>query len=124
MTLIRRESRTLLQYVVEAFPWTKTGDGDTVRQLQQVGKEEAEAAAAVAVFLRKEHLTPPALGAFPSHFTRFNFLGLERLVPLVLQQHHEGIAALEEDLRHVTDPAARQQFESFLMLKQRHLKSL
>ena len=49
--LVRRESRSLLQYASDSFPWITAEEQEPLAQLQTMVSEEAQAAAGVAQFL-------------------------------------------------------------------------
>ena len=72
--IVRRESRSLLQYVGDSFPWTTRQERETLPMLRSMIEEEREAAAALARFLASQRQTPPYLGAFPQSFTTINFI--------------------------------------------------
>ena len=41
-TAIRREARSLLQYLSEAYPWTKTGGDATTDRVRELAREERD----------------------------------------------------------------------------------
>jgi hypothetical protein len=122
--VIRREGRSFLQYAGESFPWTTTGDHAAVEQLQQLVSEERDAAARLSRYLAKNRLTPPYLGAYPSYFTSYNYLSLDRLLPLLVDHQKRGIADLQADLSALQGAETRQQVQDILELKKRHLQLL
>jgi hypothetical protein len=122
--IVRRESRSLLQYVSESFPWTTREEVAALGKLQTLIKEEREAAAALGRFLLKKRLTPPYLGAYPMSFTTINYVSLEHLMPLLIEHQSAAIGELESDRQQVKDPEARGMLDNLLAMKQRHLKVL
>ncbi len=122
--ILRRESRSLLQYVREAYPWAKSGEQKTLSELDRLIDEEANSTAALARFLLRHHVRLPYLGAYPSHFTNVNYVGLDFLLPRLVEHQRGAIAALERDLAKLSDEDSRQQVQPILEMKRRHLKRL
>jgi hypothetical protein len=122
--IIRREGRSLLQYAVDSFPWTSGNEGEAMACLHELAREEAEATTSLARYLVKHRLTPPWLGAYPMAFTSFNFLALDRLLPLLVEHQRRGIADLEVDVRQVEDHEARTHLQHLLEVKRQNLKRL
>jgi hypothetical protein len=122
--IIRREGRSLLQYVNHAFPWTRGGENERLGQLHMLVQEERDATAEVARCLIRNRVAPPYLGAYPMGFTTYNFVSLDSLVPRLLEYQRQAIANLEGELAHIHDPDARAVVQRLLETKQRHLKTL
>jgi hypothetical protein len=120
--IIRREGRSLLQYAAESFPWTVTAADVRPAVLGQAAQDEAEAAAAVARLLVRHRLTPPWLGAYPMAFTSFNFLAIDRLLPLLVQHQIRGVEELKADVAALEDEEARDAVRGLLNVKQENLK--
>jgi hypothetical protein len=123
-TILRRESRSLFQYVREAYPWTTANARATLVELDRLIDEEAAATASLGRFLLKHHIPLPYLGAYPSHFTNVNYIGLDFLMPKLVEQQREAIAALGHDLNALSDEESRKQVLPILEMKRRHLKKL
>ncbi|MCI0462971.1 MAG: hypothetical protein L0Z62_38990 [Gemmataceae bacterium] len=122
--LIRREGRSLLQYAVESFPWTNSSSVDVNARLQEMAAAETEATAALNRLLLRHRLTPPWLGPYPMPFTSYNFLALERLLPLLIEHQRTGVARVEADLKQITDSAARAAVQHLLEVIRRNLSEL
>jgi hypothetical protein len=122
--VVRREGRSLLQYVHDSFPWTQTGNQEMLTKIQALVEEERAATAALARFLIEQRFPPPYLGAYPTGFTTINYVSLESLLPRLLDFQKEAVAALQRDLAEVTDADARKQLLGLLEMKQRHLETL
>jgi len=122
--VIRHEGRSLLQYAIDSFPWTTASEREAVPRLHELAHEEAEANAALARYLVKHRLTPPWLGAYPMAFTSFNFLSLDRLLPLLVEQQRRSIAELEADVRAIDHAEARGHVQHILDVKRHNLKEL
>ncbi len=122
--LIRRESRSLLQYVHESYPWTTLAAQSVLTQVEQMVAEKRHALAALARLLTKRHVPPPFLGPYPMDFTNVNFVSLSYLLPLLVEQEQGNLAALEKDLSHVGDAEIHAQVQSMLDMNRRHLEKL
>ena len=122
--LVRRESRSLLQYVGEAFPWTSPEARDGLAQLQKLVAEERQATDEVSRFLFRHHLMPPYLGSYPSDFTTINFVSLAHLLPLLSDAERRSVADLERDMSNLGDPEARGLVQKVLDMKRQHQKAL
>jgi hypothetical protein len=123
-TIVRREGRSLLQYVAEAFPWTKSPGDPLVDQVRDLARQERDAVAALTKFLARRRHTVPYLGSFPMRFTTMNFVSLDYLVPRLVEDGRQAIAALERDRAALTDADGRAEADRLLDLKRRHLKAL
>jgi hypothetical protein len=122
--LVRRESRSLLQYVSDAFPWTTRQERAAVAELQTIVEEERQGAADAVALLLRQHQTPPYLGSYPMDFTTINYVSLDHLLPLLVENEGHSIRALERDLDSVSDPEARGLVEGVLAKKRAHLSRL
>jgi hypothetical protein len=122
--VIRREGRSFLQYAGESFPWSTAEDRETVAKVRALISEEREATAALSRYLARNRLTPPYLGAYPSYFTSYNYMSVDRLVPLLVDHQRNGVAALEADLKALKDGDSRKQVQQVVELKKRHLDAL
>jgi rubrerythrin len=121
--VLRRESRSLLQYVDEAFPWTPPEEQATWDQLTKLIAEERKALTALAHFLDRRRIPLPYLGSFPD-FTGVNFVSLDHLLPLLVEHQKKSIASLESDLARLSDPEAAKVLGQLLEVERRHLKTL
>jgi hypothetical protein len=119
--ILRRESRSVLMYVAEAYPWTSTVETKTLTDLQQLIAAEREAITQLGRFLVRQRVPLPFLHSFPSHFTTINFLALDFILPRLIENEKHSIADLERDLAAITDPTARKELEKLLTLKRQHL---
>jgi hypothetical protein len=122
--ILRREGRSLLQYVSESFPWTNPDEQAALAQLQELVQEERKATGALLqLFARREH-TVPYLGSFPESFTTINFVSLDHLLPLLVDAERQGLEQLQSDLAKLTDPQLRDQVSKMVEMKRRHLATL
>jgi len=122
--ILRRESRSVLLYVDEAFPWTTLTEEKSWTTLRQLIAEERQAVAALGQFLVRQRVPLPFLPSFPVQFTTINFLAFDYVLPRLLDSERQSIAALERDLPALKNPAAHAEVEKLLALKRRHLPQL
>jgi hypothetical protein len=122
--VLRREGRSELMYVAEAYPWAAARGEAARAALQALTREESDALTALGRWLMRQRVPLPYLGAFPTGFTTINFLALDYLLPRLRDLQREAVARLERDAHAATSPEARAQLESLLALKKRHLATL
>lgn len=122
--ILRRETRSLLQYVGEAFPWTTSREKEALASVQKMIIEERDAAAKLASFLARKRMSPTYLGPYPSNFTNVNFVTLAFLLPLLADYQKTLIADLERDLPRIADAEGAKVVQDILDLKRRHLATL
>jgi hypothetical protein len=122
--LVRKEGRSLLQYVSESFPWTTQKNHHVLPVLFEMTKEEQEGAAAVVKLLLKNRARPPYLGAYPMSFTTINYMSLDFLLPYLIDFEKRRSADLDKDLAVVHDDEAKHLLQTLLQMKQRHLATL
>src|SRR5262245_65245209 len=93
--LAHRESRSLLQYVVRAFPWTTAGKDASLSRLQTIIHEQRDALGALVRYLYRHKVPPPHAGGYPTDFTTLNFVDVAYLAGLLVQEQEQSIAAIE-----------------------------
>jgi hypothetical protein len=122
--ILLRESRSLLQYTAEAFPWTSVAGEPALAELRQLIRDEASAVAALGQYLVRRRVPLPYLGSFPSSFTTTNFIGLEYLLPRLVEVEQGLVRDLEGDPARITDADARRRVEGLLAAKRASLRAL
>jgi hypothetical protein len=122
--LLRRESRSVLQYVRDSYPWTTGDRQEELEKVKGLLTSESEALATLGRWLTKHRVPLPFLGSYPSRFTTINFVSLGYLLPLLVSTEKSLVADLERDLAKLTDPDARIQAQNLLELKKKNLQSL
>jgi hypothetical protein len=122
--IVRRERQSLLQYVPEAYPWAKPGDEAALAKLLKMVEAEQGAAARLAKWLERRHMPVPPTNSFPFSFTTLNFVSVDFLIPRLVEEQRQNIAALEKDKQRIGDADVRQQVQAFIDLKSRHLQTL
>jgi hypothetical protein len=122
--IVRREARSFLKYVSEAFPWTNTGENKALGRVQELAQEEERAVAALSQFLTRRRYGMPYLGPYPESFTTLNYVSLDHLLPLLIDHQQQAMVDTERDLAGLYDPEAREQVQKILDMKRRHLLTL
>jgi hypothetical protein len=123
-TVIRREGRSLLQYLSEAYPWTRTAGDPTPDKVRALAREERDALAGLTKLLARRRHVVPYLGAFPMAFTTMNFVSLDYLLPRLVEDSRRALDALQRDRAALTDAEGRAELDKLLELKRRHHKAL
>jgi hypothetical protein len=122
--VVRRESRSLLRYVGDSFPWTSTQGGPALARLHEVVRAGNEATADVGAYLARHRVPMPFLGSYPASFTSWNFLSLAYLAPRLVATEEESLRALEADVAALPAGEAKAQAEKLLAVKRRNLEAL
>jgi hypothetical protein len=121
--IVRRESRSLLSYIGDAYPWTTAAGTPALEGLRRVVEQESAAVTELGRALVRNKIPMPFLGSYPVRFTSCNFLALEFLLPRLATSEKELIAALEADLPRI--PAAvRAPVDALLEVKRQNLAAL
>jgi hypothetical protein len=122
--ILRRESRSILLYVGEAYPWTTLQEAGAWQSLSRLIDEERQAIASLGQLMTRRRVSLPVLGVFPVRFTTINFLALDYLLPHLLAAQQRSISDLEADLKGMVDAEAVAEVQQLLDLKRRHLVAL
>jgi hypothetical protein len=122
--IVRREGRSLLQYVSEAFPWTTFEERDALTQLQKLTTEEREAIGRLMELVARRNHSYPYLGSYPTGFTNINYVSLEHLLPTLVRHEARSLGELECDLAKITDTEALAEVQELVDMKRRHLDAL
>jgi hypothetical protein len=121
---MKRESRSLLQYVADSYPWATPEEQGALGQLQHVIDEEREGAGELGRFLTRHRLALPYLGAYPAEFTNANFIALDYLLPRLAADERRVIATLEQQIPMLQDAEAHALVQKILDRKRQHLTIL
>ena len=122
--ILLRESRSVLAYVAEAYPWAPSSEEKHLKDLQNIVHAEREAVVELGRFLVRRRIPLPYLPPYPAHFTTINFLALDFLLPRLIEHERISIADLERDRAVLKDPEAQAEVEKLLTLKRQHLRRL
>ncbi len=122
--LIRRESRSMLQYAREAYPWSKANEHAACDTVQAIAAEQGESLARLGRWLAKQRAPVPSLGAYPMHFTTMNFTAVHALTPRLAADEQQRIADLEKTCSALSAGEARALVQALLDLKKSHIQRL
>jgi hypothetical protein len=122
--LVDRESRSLMQYMLGAFPWTTANKSAAVARLLGMTEAERDALVPLTRYLHRHKMPPPRAGGYPVDFTSLNFVDLDFLAALLARHQEDSIARLKDDLAAVSDDEGRRLAHHLLELKTRHLADL
>src|SRR2546421_12124234 len=95
-SVFRRESRSLLQYIRDSFPWTPQGDQEVLAEVHRMADEQRGQAATLAQFLTRQRHTVPYTGSYPSSFTTINYAALDYVLPRLVADEQRGVGQLEK----------------------------
>src|SRR5207237_4550068 len=104
---LRAESRSFLQYVSDAFPWTGPDELTVLSKLQTLIAEELERVQTLGHLLTRARQPLPYLGSYPMSFTTMNFVSLHHLLPMLIREERRSLASREQDLARVKDADAQ-----------------
>lgn len=122
--IVSRESRSLLRYLSEAFPWVRTGASETLTRLHTVAREERDGMATLTRYLNRLRIVLPHPGSYPASYTSMNFVSLDYLIPRLVADQQRRIAALERDRAALSDADARVEVDRLLTLERQHTQVL
>ena len=122
--IVRRESRSLLLYIGDSFPWTTNEHAPDLVTMRKLVRREANAISTLGKFLVRQRITPPFYGSYPASFTSCNFIDLAFLLPRLMSAQEKGIAALTADIARVHEHEPKNQLEALLGVKQSTLAGL
>jgi hypothetical protein len=122
--VVRRESRSLLQYVGDSYPWSTAKQHGILAQIQQFVEEESQAIGTIRRLLERRRVPTPYVGSYPTTFTSTNFVSLTYLLPKLAADEKKGISALEQSLPLLEDTETREAVAGLLECKRKHLEAL
>lgn len=123
--VVRREGRSFLRYLAGAAPLAFTpAEKAAVTAIEECAAAEAVAAARLSEQLDEWRIDPPPAAGFPSAFTDFNFLAVKAVLPKLAAEMRADLSALEDDLKALQTPPARDAVAPLLRAKQSHLARL
>jgi hypothetical protein len=122
--VVRRESRSLLLYIGDSFPWTTNDRAPDLVTLKNLITREARAISDLGRYLVRQRITPPPYGSYPASFTSCNFIDIAYLLPRLLAAQEQSITALSGDIVLIHDVEVKKQLEALLAVKQQTLAGL
>ena len=122
--LVRRESRSLLQYVRDVPVWVGPADRPALQKLRALATAEREATDTLGKHLQKRREGLSTLGPFPPEFTDVNDAALHHLLPKLVKEQKRATTDVESELTRLGDDPSRPLVERLLHLKRQHLSEL
>lgn len=122
--IVRRESRSLLSYVADAYPWATAAAEPALSRLREVVRSSGEAVTALGTYLARNRARMPFLGSYPSGFTSWNFIALSYLMPRLVTTEEQLLQALESDVARLPAGEARAEADKLLAVKRQNLAAL
>jgi hypothetical protein len=122
--LVRRESRSLLQYVREVPVWVGPADRPALQKLRALATAERDAVDILGKHLQKRRQGLASLGSFPPEFTDVNDAALHHLLPKLVREQKRAGADLEADQTRLGDDPAGPLVERLAHLKRQNLTEL
>lgn len=121
--LIRKEARSLLQFVGEAFPWAgRAGEKDRASFLA-IAKHEKNLLDDLSRWCQRNKLGAPALGSYPHEFMDSNFLAIDFLLPKIVDEQTRRLAELQWARLSIPE-AFRSSYQRYVEVKAKHLERL
>jgi hypothetical protein len=102
--LIRKEARSLLQYLSDAYPWSPAQDYARRDRILARSRRERESIGGLVRYCVRHQLGYPALGSYPERFMDLNFVSLDSLMPTLLAEQKKRISELEWSLLTLPEP--------------------
>lgn len=118
--LLRRESRSLLHYVAESYPWSKAETAQACDRVRAMAQAQAEIVARIGRWLSKQRVPVAFPGAYPMQFTTINFSALHYLIPRLIADEERCIAAADQVFLALSESDARKLLQELIVLKQKH----
>lgn len=122
--VLRQETRSLLQYAREAFPWTTVAGHGACDAIDSMARAESEAVAKLGRWLAKQHVPLTFPGAYPIQFTNLNFIAVAAFLPRLVADQRRRIAEVERARAVLADAQGCALVEELLQLKKKHLQQL
>lgn len=117
---VRRESRSLLQYVREVPLWASAADRGSFDRIREIAETERQSVDRLATWLQKNHMGIMHLGPFPSVFMDVNDAGFRHMLPRLVTEHRHLLDELEADAGALAHTAAGEHLHSLLAHKRAH----
>lgn len=121
--ILRREGRSLFQYLREVPPWAPPNDHNALARMRELAAAELAVIESLGKLVQKQHGDYGHLGAFPD-FTGYNDGAMHFLLPLVIKEQQQLLSELVSDRPGVTEDDAARLLDELVNLKRRHIPEL
>ena len=122
-TMLRRESRSLMQYLREVPPWLGIADQQAGATLHLVASHEVMQLEEIGKLFQKHFHDMPHLGSFPD-FTPYNDMALHFLAPRLVTEQKRLLADLERDRKAIDEPEIGNAVDRLIEQKQLTVRAL
>lgn len=121
--LVRREARSLLQYMNESYPWADHQHQEALMSVLRMANHERHQIDRLIRWCIKAKLGNPSLGPYPQSFMSINFMSIEYLLPLLVEDQKKRIADLEWS--YISTPHdSHGLIRDLISAKKKHLETL
>jgi len=123
--IVRRESRSLLQYASEVPLWASPHERPTLARVHEIARIERLATDSLATWLQRRRAGILHLGAYASSYLSLNDVNFSRLLPRITEDHAQLLRNMETDAAALAVAMNGQSILSdFVSLKRRHAHEL
>lgn len=117
---VRRECRSLLQYVSEVSLWVGPDDRSAYDLVRDWAHSERQQVQCVADWMQRHTSGRFPLGQFPTAFTTWNDTSFRHALPVLVREHQANLAALEADASATIQVEPRGMLDHLVELKREH----
>jgi hypothetical protein len=122
-TIIRREGRSLFQYLRDVPPWIGLAEENTLARMHECSRVQLEELETLGRLYQKRYGEMSHMGSYPD-FTGKNDQALHYLLPVVLKEQKQLIEQLQRDRAGIVDAEIGEAIDRFLALKRQHIEEL
>jgi hypothetical protein len=122
--IVRRQMRSLAQYVSDSFPWPNGDSTVSEAVFQSLAGEERDVVAPLIGLLTRDGAPMPYFGSYPMSFTSSNFVSLASMLPVLQAYDRQAVMQLEQDIAQLKDAEARDLAGGLLEMLKRHIQRL
>src|SRR5262245_40880176 len=95
--IVRRESRSMLQYAREVPLWAGPNERPTLDRVHEIAQAERATTDALATWLQRQRVGIQHLGPYAANFLSLNDARLAALLPRIAEDHAGLLRQLESD---------------------------
>ncbi len=115
--ILRREGRSLMQYLREVPPWSSSADQPAAAMLHLRACHELMKLEDIGKLYQKRYHEMAHMGGYPD-FTGYNDMAIHYLLPRVIAEQKRLLAELERDRAAIVEPEIGQAFDQLIFEKQ------
>ncbi|MFL5329036.1 MAG: hypothetical protein ACJ8C4_08975 [Gemmataceae bacterium] len=122
-TIIRREGRSLFQYLRDVPPWIGLAEENTLARMHECSRAQLEELETLGRLYQKRYGEMSHMGSYPD-FTGKNDQALHYLLPVVVKEQERLVEELERDRAGISDAEIGAALDRFIVLKRQHIEEL